>query len=66
MEEGKGKATAVELTRRSAIKRIAAGLAGAGVVAVAGMIGAHRADIIKVEYGDTVREQYGDSAPKNK
>lgn len=58
------------LTRRSAIKRIAAGLAGAGVVVVAGMISpvraTHRSDIIKAEYGDTVKDQYGDSAPKNR
>ncbi len=58
------------LTRRNAIKRIAAGLAGAGVVVVAGMISpvgsTHRSDIIKAEYGDTIKEQYGDSAPKNR
>ena len=54
------------LTRRTAIKRIAAGLAGAGIVAVAGIIGQgqpHHADEIGQKYGDSAQLPYGDSAP---
>jgi hypothetical protein len=60
------------LTRRTAIKRIAAGLAGTGVFVVAGMIspvtGSHRADLregkdVVIAYGDTIT--YSDSG-KNK
>lgn len=55
------------LTRRMAIKRIAAGLAGAGVVVVAGIIRPetiHRADeIIGQKYGDAVKLPYRDKAP---
>lgn len=57
------------LTRRTAIKRIAAGLAGAGIVVVAGIIcqtQPHRADEIGEKYGDAVKLPYGDAAPKNK
>jgi hypothetical protein len=55
------------LTRRTAIKRIAAGLAGAGMVVVAGIIcqeQPHRADEIGQRYGDAVKLPYGDTAPK--
>ena len=64
------------LTRRAAMKRIAAGLAGVGVVVVAGIIGPRR-DIFKDQYGDSApknrqnssspiagKDEYGDSAPK--
>ena len=60
------------LSRRTAIKRIAAGLAGTGVLVVAGMIspvtGTRRSDLRKVQddvivYGDTIN--YSDSG-KNK
>ena len=57
------------LTRRAAIKRIAAGLAGIGIVVVAGSIcqgQPKRADEIGAKYGDSVNEPYGDAAPKNK
>ena len=56
------------LTRRTAIKRIAAGLAGLGIVVVAGSIRQEqpkRADELGAKYGDSVNEPYGDSAPKN-
>jgi hypothetical protein len=55
------------LTRRTAIKRIAAGLAGAGIVVVAGLIcqeQPRRADEIGQRYGDAVKLPYGDAAPK--
>jgi hypothetical protein len=55
------------LTRRMAIKRIAAGLAGAGIVVVAGMIRPEqplRSDEIGQRYGDAVKLPYGDKAPK--
>ncbi|MGA9756013.1 MAG: hypothetical protein WBV23_12825 [Desulfobaccales bacterium] len=48
------------LTRRAAMKRIAAGLAGVGIVVVAGIICPAK----KSPYSDIVKEQYGDSAPK--
>ena len=48
------------LTRRAAMKRIAAGLAGVGIVVVAGII----CPAQKNPYSDIVKEQYGDSAPK--
>ena len=56
------------LTRRTAIKRIAAGLAGAGIVVVAGIIcqGQDRHIFEKGKYGDAVEAPYGDSAPKHK
>ena len=57
------------LNRRTAIKRIAAGLAGIGIVVVAGSIcrgQPKRADEIGAKYGDSVNEPYGDAAPKNK
>lgn len=50
------------LTRRAAMKRIAAGLAGVGVVVVAGIIGPKQ-DIYQPIAG---KDQYGDSAPKNR
>ncbi len=50
------------LTRRAAMKRIAAGLAGVGVVVVTGIIGPKR-DIFQPIAG---KDQYGDSAPKNR
>jgi hypothetical protein len=50
------------LTRRAAMKRIAAGLAGVGVVVVAGIIGSQRG-IYQPLAG---KDQYGDSAPKNR
>ena len=50
------------LTRRAAMKRIAAGLAGVGVVVVAGIIGP-KPDIYQPMSG---KDQYGDSAPKNR
>ena len=56
------------LTRRTAIKRIAAGLAGIGIVVVAGNIRQEqpkRTDELGAKYGDSVNEPYGDSAPKN-
>ena len=46
------------LTRRMAIKRIAAGLTSAGVVVVAGIICQRR------PYGDSVKLPYSDKAPK--
>ncbi len=56
------------LTRRTAIKRIAAGLAGAGIVVVAGIFGQgqDRQVYEKGKYGDSASEPYGDSAPKNR
>jgi len=48
------------ITRRAAMKRIAAGLAGVGIVAVAGMICTEK----KTPFSDIVKEQYGDAAPK--
>ena len=48
------------LTRRMAIKRIAAGLAGAGMVVVAGVI----CQKPPPPYGDAVKLPYGDKAPK--
>jgi hypothetical protein len=45
------------LTRRMAIKRIAAGLTGAGIVVVAGIICQRR------PYGDSVKLPYQDKAP---
>jgi len=49
------------LTRRAAMKRIAAGLAGAGIVVVPGMISPRKPD-----WGGDPGEQYGDAAPKAK
>jgi len=62
------------LTRRAAMKRIAAGLAGVGVVVVAGIISPIAG---KDQYGDSAprnrknasspiagKDEYGDSAPK--
>jgi hypothetical protein len=49
------------LTRRAAMKRIAAGLAGAGIVVVAGMIAPRKPD-----WGDDPGEKYGDAAPRAK
>jgi hypothetical protein len=56
------------LSRRTAIKRIAAGLAGAGIVVVAGIIGPGQDRHIyeKGKYGDSASEPYGDSAPKDR
>jgi hypothetical protein len=65
------------LSRRSAIKRIAAGLAGVGIVVVAGMIspeqtlrsdeiGQRYGDAVKPPYGDSVKPPSDDSGPKNK
>jgi hypothetical protein len=56
------------LTRRTAIKRIAAGLAGAGIVVVAGILGQGQDRHIyeKGKYGDSASEPYGDSAPKHR
>jgi hypothetical protein len=48
------------LTRRAAMKRIAAGLAGVGIAVVAGMIYTDK----KTPFSDIVKEQYGDAAPK--
>ncbi len=45
------------LSRRSAIKRIAAGLAGAGLVAVTGLICQEK------PYGDSVKLPYSDAIP---
>jgi hypothetical protein len=45
------------LSRRAAIKRIAAGLAGAGVVVVAGLICQEK------PYGDSVKLPYSDAIP---
>jgi hypothetical protein len=50
------------LTRRAAMKRIAAGLAGVGVVVVAGIIGPKQ-DLFPPMAG---KDEYGDSAPKNR
>lgn len=50
------------LTRRAAMKRIAAGLAGVGVVIVAGII-CPKQDIYQPIAG---KDEYGDSAPKNR
>jgi hypothetical protein len=56
------------LTRRMAIKRIAAGLAGAGVVVVAGLISpknpGYTDEIGKDPYADAANLPYGDKAPK--
>ena len=56
------------LTRRMAIKRIAAGLAGAGVVVVAGLISSKQPgytdEIGKDPYADAANLPYGDKAPK--
>jgi hypothetical protein len=55
------------LTRRMAIKRIAAGLAGAGVVVVAGLISSKQPgytdEIGRDPYGDGVKLPYRDKAP---
>jgi hypothetical protein len=55
------------LTRRTAIKRIAAGLAGIGIVVVAGSICQEqpkRADEMGVPpYGDSAKLPYRDKAP---
>jgi hypothetical protein len=56
------------LTRRTAIKRIASGLAGAGVVVVAGIICPKRPrytdEIGKEPYADAAQLPYSDKAPK--
>jgi hypothetical protein len=54
------------LTRRTAIKRIAAGLAGAGIVVVAGLIRPEhplRSDELGQRYGDAIKLPYSDKAP---
>jgi hypothetical protein len=54
------------LTRRMAIKRIAAGLAGAGIVIVAGMIRPEqslRSDELGREYGYAVKRPSSDAIP---
>lgn len=64
-EQGKAPQEASKdagLTRRAAMKRIAAGLAGVGVVVVAGIICPKR-DIYQPIAG---KDEYGDSAPKNR
>ncbi len=48
------------LTRRAAMKRMAAGLAGVGIVIVAGIICPEK----RTPCSDIVKAQYGDSAPK--
>ena len=50
------------LTRRAAMKRIAAGLAGVGIVVVAGIICPKR-DIFPPIAG---KDEYGDAAPKSR
>lgn len=64
-EQGKAPQEASKdegLTRRAAMKRIAAGLAGVGAVVVAGIICPKR-DIYQPLAG---KDEYGDSAPKNR
>jgi hypothetical protein len=52
------------LTRRAAIKRIAAGLAGAGMVVVTGVICTARPPYTdSIRYGDAVKLPKGDAAP---
>jgi hypothetical protein len=51
------------LSRRTAIKRIAAGLAGAGAVVVAGVIFAQPPYTDSIRYGDAVKPPYRDKAP---
>ncbi len=51
------------LSRRSAIKRIAAGLAGAGAVVVTGFIGIQTPLMQKPPYGDSVKPPPSDGFP---
>jgi hypothetical protein len=68
-EQGQEPREAVKdevLSWRAALKRIAAGLAGAGVVVVAGLIcpeTVRRPDEIGQRYGDAVKLPYSDKAP---